>query len=134
MGKRCLGDCNGSKQGDLEAFIYQRSAVSKKRLKNNLPLKTMKQASSPPDDSFQIRCPRLGQQINFSYCRQENMGLPCFKTLDCWYIHFQVVEYLQQELSPAEWRDAFEKKPTPKMVSLAELIEKAQKLVKKSSL
>ncbi len=91
----------------------------------------MKLTSTPPDDSFQIRCPRLGQQIHFSYCRQENMGLPCFKTLDCWYIHFQVVEYLQQELSTAEWRDAFETPSTPKMVSLAELIEKAQKLAKK---
>ena len=56
------------------------------------------------------------------------MGLPCFKTLDCWYIHFQVVEYLQQELSDTEWQDAFEKPSTPKMVSLVELIEKAQKL------
>ena len=56
------------------------------------------------------------------------MGLPCFKTLDCWYIHFQVVEYLQQELSDTEWQDAFEKSSTPKMVSLVELIEKAQKL------
>ena len=56
------------------------------------------------------------------------MGLPCFKTLDCWYIHFQVVEHLQQELSATEWQDAFQKPSTPKMVSLAELIEKAQKL------
>ena len=59
------------------------------------------------------------------------MGLPCFKTLDCWHIHFQVVEYLQQKLSSEEWTNAFEKPQTPKMVSLAELIEKAQKLAKK---
>ena len=59
------------------------------------------------------------------------MGLPCFKTLDCWHIHFQVVEYLQQELSLAEWQDAFEKPPTPKVLSLAELIEKVQKLAPK---
>ena len=91
----------------------------------------MKQASTPPEDSFQIRCPRLGQQIHFSYCRRENMGLPCFKTLDCWYIHFQVVEHLQQELSHAQWQEAFESPPTPKMISLAGLIEKAQKLAAK---
>jgi len=87
----------------------------------------MKPTSTPPDDSFQIRCPRLGQQIHFSYCRQENTGLPCFKTLDCWYIHFHVVKHLKQELSAAEWEEAFEKPPTPKILSLAELIEKAQK-------
>jgi hypothetical protein len=87
----------------------------------------MKHTNTPPDDSYQIRCARLGQQIHFSYCRQENMGLPCFKTLDCWYIHFQVVEYLKQELSETEWKESFEKTPTPKIISLAELIEKAQK-------
>ncbi len=59
------------------------------------------------------------------------MGLPCFKTLDCWYIYFQVVEYLQEELSHAEWQEAFEKPSTPKLLSLAELIEKAQKQAKK---
>ena len=82
---------------------------------------------TPPDDSFRIRCPRLGQQIHFSYCRQENMGLPCFKTLDCWFVHFQVVDYLQKVLSDEQWQKAFERLPTPKVVSLVELIEKAQK-------
>ena len=90
----------------------------------------MKQKSTPPDDSFQIRCPRLGQQIHFSYCRQENMGLPCCKTLDCWFSYFHVVEYLKQELSAAEWQESFEKPSTPKILSLAELIEKAQKQAK----
>ena len=90
----------------------------------------MKQANIPTDDSFQIRCPRLGQQIHFAYCRQENMGLPCFKTLDCWYMHFNVVEYLGQELSAAEWEESFEKPPTPKILSLAQLIEKAQRQAK----
>lgn len=87
--------------------------------------------STPPDDTFQIRCPRLGQQIHFSYCRQENMGLPCFKTLDCWHVHFKVVEYLRQELTPVQWNETFEKPQTPKMVSLAELIEKVQKTAAK---
>jgi len=88
----------------------------------------MTHSSKPPDDSFQIRCPRLGQQIHFSYCRQENLGLPCFKTPDCWHVHFQVVAYLKHELSAAEWQEAFEKPPTPKIISIAELIEKAQRL------
>jgi len=88
--------------------------------------------SAPPDNSFQIRCPRLGQQIHFAYCRQENMGLPCFKTLDCWYIHFQVAEHLRQELTEAQWQKAFEKTPMPKIVSLAELIDRALKLPKEN--
>ena len=58
------------------------------------------------------------------------MRLPCFKTLDCWYIYFHVIEHLKKELSAAEWEESFDKPPTPKILSLAELIEKAQKLAK----
>ena len=90
----------------------------------------MSQNNTPPADTFRIRCPKLGHPIHFSYCRHENMGLPCSRTPDCWFIHFKVVEYLQQELTPVEWQEAFEKPPTPKMVTLAELITKAQKLTK----
>jgi hypothetical protein len=87
----------------------------------------MSQNNIPPDETFQIRCPKLGHQIYFAYCRRENMGLPCFKTLDCWYIHFQVVEYLQGELTTSEWQETFEKPPKPKMLSLVEILEKVQK-------
>ena len=93
----------------------------------------MKPTDSPPDDSFQIRCPKLGHQIHFAYCRQENTGLPCPRTLDCWYIHFNVADLLRKELSDQEWQECFEKPQTAKMVSLADLIEKAQNLAKKSS-
>ncbi len=92
----------------------------------------MKQKDTPLDDAFQIRCPRLGQQISYSYCCRENMGLPCFKTLDCWHPYFDVVSHLKNELSAADWRESFEKPPTPKMLSLAELIDKARKQAKKN--
>ena len=87
----------------------------------------MPQKNTPPDNTFQIRCPKLGHQIYFSYCRQENMGPPCFKTLDCWYIHFQVVDYLKKELSVEEWQESFEKPPKQKMLSLVEILEQVQK-------
>jgi len=90
----------------------------------------MKQHDTPPDDHFQIRCPRLGHQIYFSYCRTENFGLPCFKTLDCWFRYFKVEEFLRRELTPDEWHDAFEKPIMPKALSLADLIEQAKKRVK----
>ena len=87
----------------------------------------MPQKDTPPDDTFRIRCPKLGHQIYFSYCRQENTGSPCFKTLDCWYIHFQVVDYLKKELSVEEWQKSFEKPPKQKMLSLVEILEQVQK-------
>ena len=62
---------------------------------------------TPPGEDYQIRCPRLGHQIHFHYCRFENKGLPCFKTLDCWYTHFNVEDFLRLELEPKDWEKAF---------------------------
>jgi hypothetical protein len=92
----------------------------------------MEKTSQPPDDAYQIRCPRLGHQISFTYCRSENRGLPCFKTLDCWYDHFLVEVHLRAALSPDEWKRAFEVPPKPKMLSLLELIEQAKQRNKES--
>jgi hypothetical protein len=96
-------------------------------------MREMKRTTTPPGDDFDIRCPRLGQQISFSYCRRENKGVPCFKVLDCWHVHFLVEDLLRKELAPEEWRQAFETPPKPKMVSLVEMIERAKKRTEKGS-
>jgi hypothetical protein len=90
----------------------------------------MERESLPPGEDYKIRCPRLGHQITFSYCRAENRGLPCFKTLDCWFEHFLVEEYLRKELNAEEWEKVFNRPPKPKMLSLVELIEQAKKVKK----
>jgi hypothetical protein len=82
-------------------------------------------SKNPPNDIV-IRCPRLGHQISFSYCRTENRGLPCFKTLDCWHTHFPVEELLRKALTPEQWKQAFESPPKTKVQSLLELIEQAK--------
>jgi hypothetical protein len=87
----------------------------------------MEKEKTPPGDDYTIRCPRLGHQISFSYCRSENRGLPCFKTLDCWHTHFKVVEYMKEVLSPEEWQKIFAAPPKPKILSLLELIEQTKK-------
>jgi hypothetical protein len=92
----------------------------------------MTKAITPPDDNYNIRCPRLGHQIPFSYCRFENQGLPCFKTLDCWHSHFPVEEYMEQELTADEWKMSFNGSPKPKLSSLVELIDKAKKSTQSS--
>ena len=81
----------------------------------------------PPGDDATIRCPRLGHQIHFSYCRTENRGLPCFKTLDCWHHHFKVVDHLKDELTEDQWQSVFGSPTQPKVLSLIELIERAKK-------
>ena len=80
----------------------------------------------PPEDTLQIRCPRLGHQIHFSYCRQENFGLPCPRSIICWQEYFAVAAYLQEVLTADEWRQTFAAPPQHKVLSLVELIEQAQ--------
>ena len=80
-----------------------------------------------PDDSFKIRCPRLGHEIVFSYCRSEGGDLPCRKVLDCWYPYFDVARYFRNRLTTEEWRALFESPPPPKILTLLELIEQAKK-------
>ena len=93
----------------------------------------MTQQPKPPDDTFQIRCSKLGHQIHFSYCRKENSDLPCPRILTCWHPYFRVAEYLRQELTEEEWLDAIEKPVKPKVLSLVELIEQAQKYKKEEN-
>ncbi|MBL0712839.1 MAG: hypothetical protein JJV98_03985 [Desulfosarcina sp.] len=89
--------------------------------------------STPPADERTIRCPRLGHQISFSFCRYENRGLPCFKTLDCWHAHFPVEAHLRAELTPEDWEKSFNRPLKPKVTSLLELIEQAKKVKKQET-
>ncbi len=88
------------------------------------------QKAGPPAEDFRIRCPRLGHQVGFSYCSQENEGRPCFKTLDCWHMHFPVKQYLRQVLTASDWERAFLRGGRPKLSSLLELIQTAQNRTK----
>jgi len=90
----------------------------------------MSQHITPPGDEFNIRCPRLGHQLIFSYCRSENNGLPCFKILDCWFEHFNVEEYLKEELESKDWENIINRSGPRKVQSLMELIEQAKKTKK----
>jgi len=80
-----------------------------------------------PGEDYLIRCPRLGHPISFSYCQKESNGLPCFKSLDCWFQHFKVEEYFRDRLTDEEWEIVFEKQAKSKVQSLIELIEGAKK-------
>lgn len=87
----------------------------------------MTRTSEPPKDDHPIRCRKLGHGVPFSYCRKENQGLPCSKTMDCWYDHFMVEDLLRRELKPEEWERVFANPPKPKVVTLMDLIEQAKR-------
>jgi len=86
----------------------------------------MNENITPPGDDYKIRCPRLGHPISFSYCRSENMGIPCFKTLDCWFEYFNVEGCLRETLTQEEWNRSFQGQGKSKVLSILELIEQAR--------
>ncbi len=83
-------------------------------------------SSDPPEDDVQIRCPRLGHEIYFKYCRHENYGLPCFKTLDCWFPYFDVHAHLKENMTEEEFEKVFINVAKPKIHALFELIQKSK--------
>jgi hypothetical protein len=87
----------------------------------------MKKEKTPPGDDVMIRCRRLGNPVPFSYCRDENQGLPCFKIMDCWVDHFMIEDFLREQLDSDAWERAFGKPPKEKLLSLIELIEEAKR-------
>ena len=78
-------------------------------------------------DNRLIRCPRLGGEVTFAYCRQENNNLPCPRALKCWQIYFPVEIYLREILTEAEWTQCFEMPPKDKITSIFEIVEKVKK-------
>jgi len=75
-------------------------------------------------DNLEIRCPRLGGEVTFAYCKRENGGLPCPRSIRCWSIYFPVESYLREKLTEDEWDNCFNQQPRDKIASIFEIVEK----------
>ena len=79
-------------------------------------------------DRRERRCPRLGGQVSFKYCRTVGeQSLPCWKISDCWWERFNIQAFLGRNYSQDELKRLQEAVPKPKLVSLVELIEQARR-------
>lgn len=79
-------------------------------------------------DHLEQRCPRLGGQVSFGYCRMgADDGAACWKVFDCWWEYFDVVEYLKNRLPEEQFNTLANTRPQPKMVSLVDLIQQTKK-------
>ncbi len=77
-------------------------------------------------DHRQMRCPRLGHEVTFAYCRQEGITRPCPRIIRCWEGFLPVTSFLQEELGVEKWHDFCLQTPPDKMTSLLDLIAKAK--------
>ncbi len=81
------------------------------------------------DQDVLPRCPRLGHELTFGYCRQESRGKPCRLILDCWWERFDVRAFFQAHL-PQEEMVQMERvcsaPPPAKVTSLLDLIQQTR--------
>jgi len=105
-----------------EAHISITSRISMSSSRPNLP-----------DWEKEIRCPRLGGPVKFAYCRAENQGRPCARSLTCWSFSFAVEEFFHKNMSVEQFEECFNTETKPKVVALIELIEKARKTLEEKS-
>ena len=78
-------------------------------------------------DTLEIRCPRLGHEVAFSYCRRESGETPCSRVLSCWQPFFPVAAYLKSCLPTDCWERFASQTPKEKVVTLIDMIEAAKK-------
>lgn len=77
-------------------------------------------------DALETRCPKLGHQVPFAYCRKEAVTLPCARSLVCWSHRFPVDLVLRRLLSPEAFEAAFGKEPKSRVENLMDAIEAAK--------
>ena len=81
-------------------------------------------------DDLEIRCPKLGHQVTFGYCRREGGDLPCSRAIVCWQNFIPVERYFKKILTEEQWKQSFEQAAKPKIPTIIELIEAAKKRTK----
>lgn len=77
-------------------------------------------------EALETRCPKLGHQVSFAYCRKESGALPCSRALVCWSPRFPVALVLRRYLGDEAYEAAFEAPPKSRVQSLMEAIEAAK--------
>ena len=77
-------------------------------------------------DDKTIRCPRLGGEVNFRFCRSENNMLPCRWIVGCWQMQTDINRFMADHYSKEDLDRIFTP-PRPKIESLVGLIEKAKR-------
>jgi len=74
-----------------------------------------------------LRCPRLGGEITFRYCRREQGDLPCRMILRCWEGLIPVEGHLREFLTAEEWKRCFNTSPKDKMTTILEIADAVRK-------
>ncbi len=78
-------------------------------------------------DELIIRCPMLGGEVPFRYCRTLNDELPCRKIIICWEFRMEIAKFLSDHYSLDQIEKALAPPTKTRLETILELIEKAKK-------
>jgi hypothetical protein len=78
-------------------------------------------------DALVIRCPQLGGEVPFSYCRTVNEDLPCRRIVVCWEFRFEIAKFLGDHYSIEQIERALAPPTKTRLETILDLIEKAKK-------
>jgi hypothetical protein len=80
------------------------------------------------NDSLIIRCPQLGGEVPFKYCRTLNEDLPCRRIIICWEFRLQIGKFLSDHYSFDQIQKALTPPSKTRIETILDLIEKAKKI------
>ena len=81
-------------------------------------------------DTLIIRCPQLGGEIPFRYCRTVNEDLPCRRIIGCWEFRIEITQFLNQHYSLDQIQRALSPPFKTRLETILELVEQAKTHVK----
>jgi len=95
-----------------------------------MPL-TMKSRLPQAERCLRRRCPRLGGEVSFQYCRETDPdGSACWKILDCWWETFDVARYLQDTMDAESFERLTRPRAPRKISQLIQAVDASQKRLK----
>jgi len=79
-------------------------------------------------DHLIIRCPPLGGEVPFRYCRIVSEDLPCRRIILCWEFRIEISKFLAEHYSIDQIQRALSLPIKSRVETIIELIEKAKKI------
>jgi len=83
-------------------------------------------------DGRRRRCPMLGHDVPFAYCRAPGSEIPCRRVFDCWWETFEVEAFVRAHYREADVAKTLAPRQD-KADTIVELIERARKAAEKKT-
>jgi len=81
-------------------------------------------------DHLIVRCPWLGGEVPFSYCRKQGAGTPCPRLPGCWMDRVDIKSYLKSFFSHEEIAAFFQQIPQGRMDTFLLSLERVSNMQK----